>query len=62
MKGRIRTLCTVLFQNLRSADVFSRKGFRERVIPAYMGLVKQIDDQMGILFDYLDAKGLFKTP
>ena len=26
-----------------------------------MGLVKQIDDQMGVLFDYLDAKGLFEN-
>ena len=37
---------------------FSRDEVRERVIPAYMGLIKQIDDQLGLLFDFLDHKGL----
>ncbi len=31
---------------------------RERVIPAYMGLISQIDDQIGRLIGYLDDKGL----
>jgi arylsulfatase A-like enzyme len=31
---------------------------RARVIPAYMGLVKQIDDQLGVLFRFLDERGL----
>ena len=30
---------------------------REQVLGAYMGLIKQIDDQMGVLFDYLKASG-----
>lgn len=37
---------------------FSRDEVRERVIPAYMGLIRQIDDQLGLLFDFLDRKGL----
>ena len=49
------------FQNHPVCRTFSDDKVRERVIPAYMGLVKQIDDQMGILFDYLDAKGLFEN-
>ena len=27
-------------------------------MPAYMGLIKQIDDQMGVLFRFLDERGL----
>ena len=37
---------------------FSRDEVRARVIPAYMGLVKQIDDQLGVLFRFLDQRGL----
>jgi arylsulfatase A-like enzyme len=37
---------------------FARDEVRERVIPAYMGLIKQIDDQMGVLFDWMEARGL----
>ncbi|MQY42496.1 sulfatase-like hydrolase/transferase [Epibacterium sp. SM1969] len=36
---------------------FSRDEVREKVIPAYMGLIKQADDQMGRLFAYLEASG-----
>ena len=36
---------------------FSRDEVRETVIPAYMGLIKQCDDQMGVLFDYLEQSG-----
>ncbi|MBL4807010.1 MAG: sulfatase-like hydrolase/transferase [Rhodobacteraceae bacterium] len=36
---------------------FQRDEVRERVIPAYMGLIKQCDDQMGRLFDYLEKSG-----
>lgn len=42
----------------RVSQTFSRDGVREAVIPAYMGLIKQIDDQLGILFNHLEAKGL----
>jgi arylsulfatase A-like enzyme len=37
---------------------FARDEVRERVIPAYMGLIKQIDDQLGTLFRFLDERGL----
>ncbi|WP_298680305.1 sulfatase-like hydrolase/transferase [uncultured Lentibacter sp.] len=36
---------------------FSREDVREAVIPAYMGLIKQVDDQMGRLFDWLKQTG-----
>lgn len=36
---------------------FSRDEVRETVIPAYMGLIKQIDDQLGILFQFLERSG-----
>jgi arylsulfatase A-like enzyme len=42
----------------RVARNFSRDEIRARVIPAYMGLVKQIDDQLGVLFRFLDERGL----
>ncbi|TBX15057.1 sulfatase-like hydrolase/transferase [Nioella sediminis] len=37
---------------------FSRDEVREKVIPAYMGLIKQIDDQLGQLFAFMDERGL----
>jgi arylsulfatase A-like enzyme len=42
----------------RVARNFSRDEVRKRVIPAYMGLIKQIDDQLGVLFRFLDERGL----
>ena len=32
---------------------FHREDVRHHVLTAYMGLIKQIDDQMGVLFDHL---------
>lgn len=48
------------YQNHRVCKAFSRDDVRERVIPAYMGLVKQIDDQLGVLFEFMDRKGLLR--
>ncbi|WP_226780604.1 alkaline phosphatase family protein [Oceaniglobus trochenteri] len=42
----------------RFSQAFSRDEVRERVIPAYMGLITQIDDQIGRLMAFLDEKGL----
>jgi arylsulfatase A-like enzyme len=42
----------------RVSQAFARDEVRERVIPVYMGLIKQIDDQLGLLFDFLEAEGL----
>lgn len=36
---------------------FSLDEVRETVIPAYMGLVKQLDDHLGRLFAFLDSAG-----
>jgi arylsulfatase A-like enzyme len=37
---------------------FSRDEVRATVVPTYMGLVKQIDDQLGRLFAFMAANGL----
>lgn len=49
------------FQRERYSVNFSRDEVRERVIPAYMGLIKQIDDQLGVLFKFLEERGLFES-
>ena len=36
---------------------FSRDEVREKVIPAYMGLIKQCDDQLGRILDHLEETG-----
>jgi arylsulfatase A-like enzyme len=41
------------------SESFARNDVRERVIPVYMGLVRQIDDQLGRLFDYLKKTDQF---
>lgn len=37
---------------------FSRDQVREHVIPAYMGLIKQLDDNLGRLFAWMEDQGL----
>ncbi len=39
---------------------FAEDEIRERVIPAYMGLIKQIDDQLGVLFNWMEETGRMK--
>lgn len=46
------------FRQHRVSQAFSRQGVREKVIPTYMGLIKQIDDQIGRLMAYLSEAGL----
>ncbi|CAN0582533.1 unnamed protein product, partial [Ectocarpus sp. 12 AP-2014] len=41
----------------RVCQTFSRDEVRDRVAPAYMGLIKQLDDEMGRLFKYLEDSG-----
>lgn len=36
---------------------FAREEVRLNVIPTYMGLIKQVDDQLGRLFDHLQSTG-----
>jgi arylsulfatase A-like enzyme len=45
------------FMNMEVSESFSDDKIRETVLPAYMGLVKQIDDNLGRLFDHLEATG-----
>ncbi|MFT6677209.1 MAG: arylsulfatase A-like enzyme [Sulfitobacter sp.] len=42
------------------ARAFQREDVRQKVIPAYMGLIKQCDDQLGRLLDHLEATGRMK--
>ncbi|MFV1465566.1 MULTISPECIES: sulfatase-like hydrolase/transferase [unclassified Phaeobacter] len=46
--------------NNQIGQAFSREEVRQKVIPAYMGLIKQADDQMGRLFSWLEATGRMK--
>ncbi len=46
------------FMAMRPSRNFARDEVRARVIPAYMGLIRQIDDQLGLLFRFLDERGL----
>ena len=42
----------------RVCQSFARDEVREHVIPAYMGLIKQLDDNLGRLFAWMDEAGL----
>ncbi len=43
--------------NTRICKSFARDNVRDVVAPVYMGLIKELDDQMGRLFDYLESSG-----
>ncbi|MEM9967647.1 MAG: sulfatase-like hydrolase/transferase [Pseudomonadota bacterium] len=45
------------YMSNRVAKAFQRDEVRDKVIPAYMGLIKQCDDQLGRLLDDLDRSG-----
>ncbi|MCU1717387.1 alkaline phosphatase family protein [Pseudomonas sp. 5P_3.1_Bac2] len=45
------------FRQHEESRNFSRDEVRLRVIPTYMGLIKQIDDQLGRLFEALEQNG-----
>jgi len=47
------------FMQLGYSRTFARAETRRTVIPTYMGLVRQIDDQLGRLFNFLEAGGYF---
>jgi len=42
-------------------QAFQREDVRQKVIPAYMGLIKQCDDQLGVLLDYLEESGQMES-
>ncbi|MCI5076874.1 sulfatase-like hydrolase/transferase [Oricola sp.] len=45
------------FMEHRVSESFRRDEVRETVLPSYMGLIKQIDDQMGVLFAEMQKRG-----
>lgn len=45
------------FMNAPIGRAMSRDDIREKVMKAYMGLIKQCDDQMGVLFGWLEKTG-----
>ena len=45
------------WMGMRISKTFSRDEIRDRVGPVYMGLIKELDDQMGRLFGYLRDSG-----
>ena len=45
------------FMGNRVGRAFQREEVRDTVVPAYMGLVKQCDDQMGVLFRWMEETG-----
>jgi arylsulfatase A-like enzyme len=49
------------YMDMRYSKNMSRDEARAKVIPTYMGLITQIDDQMGVLIKFLQARGLLDT-
>ncbi|HEU0157519.1 MAG TPA: alkaline phosphatase family protein [Stellaceae bacterium] len=49
------------YMAMRPSRNFARDDIRARVVPTYMGLVKEIDDQLGQLFRFLDECGLAQS-
>lgn len=45
------------FMGNKIAAAFQQEDVRQKVIPAYMGLIKQCDDQLGRIMDALEASG-----
>jgi len=48
------------YMDMRYSRNMSRDEAREKVIPTYMGLITQIDDQMGVLMKFLEQRGLLE--
>jgi arylsulfatase A-like enzyme len=46
------------FMDHRVSRTFARDEVRAEVIPVYMGLIKQIDDQLGVLLRFMEERGL----
>jgi arylsulfatase A-like enzyme len=46
------------FMDQRVSRSFAREEVRAEVVPAYMGLIKQIDDQLGVLLRFLEERRL----
>ena len=48
------------FVETRVSKTFSNDEVRNTVMSGYMGLIKQIDDNLGRLFEFLNKKGIMK--
>lgn len=48
------------FMDRVAGKTFANEAAREKVIPVYMGLITQIDDQLGLLFDFMAERGLLE--
>jgi arylsulfatase A-like enzyme len=48
------------YMNHEESTNFSRDEVRDTVIPAYMGLIRQLDDHLARLFAWMEGRGLFK--
>jgi arylsulfatase A-like enzyme len=48
------------FMERRVGKTFAREEVRSEVIPVYMGLIKQIDDQLGHLFAFMRERSLME--
>jgi arylsulfatase A-like enzyme len=49
------------YMDMRYSKNMARDEARAKVIPTYMGLIAQIDDQMGVLMRFLEAHGHLDT-
>ena len=49
------------FMDRIAGQTFGRDEAILKVVPSYMGLIKQIDDQLGILFAFMEDRGLMET-
>ena len=47
------------FMNMEVGQTFSRDDVRQTVLPAYMGLIKEIDDQLARVMDHLKQNQLW---
>ena len=48
------------YMNRVAGETFARDEAREKVLPVYMGLITQIDDQLGELFAFMEERDLLK--
>jgi arylsulfatase A-like enzyme len=46
---------------MRVNQTFAREEVRDTVGPAYMGLIKELDDQIGRLLEYLEKSAQMKN-
>jgi arylsulfatase A-like enzyme len=49
------------FMNMEIGKTFSRDDVRQTVLPAYMGLIKEIDDQLARVIDHLKENQLLEN-